>query len=105
MHSFVSYSAKGNSLVSAFADTWKVANIDYKTNDKAHFNLVLDKEKLCTEEYITELESNIESFSNRFESIICVSEGYTQGSIKDASIFSQYWQLQQEQVIPSLIGI
>jgi len=93
----------GNSIISTFSETWKVANIDFEENQNAHLNILLKKNGEFIEQ-VDSIEKKVESFSKRFDTIICVNDNLKTGSIKSQDIFSQYKLIEEEQTFPALLS-
>lgn len=89
--------------MSSFTDTWMVANIDFKANEKAQLNVILGENDDLSEK-VDSIDQQIGDFSKRYDSIICVSESTQTGSIKDKDIFKLYQEAERQQALPSILG-
>ena len=76
----------GQSMVKAFtARKWNTLNVDFTENKAATANLLLGKDFHTN---IGGLYADVEQFSKKVDTIICVAGGFACSNIKDSDIIN-----------------
>ena len=100
------YLIEGNSVVKAFKESWKVANIDFKPNTLSLLNIQLNHNE-SKSKVVIDLPSMYETlgkFSTKYDSIICVAGGWIGGSIDSPSIFDEVDKMYEMNLKSALLG-
>jgi dihydropteridine reductase len=90
----------GRAVVGAFKTNWKVTSVDFVSNDNAHESIVLAKEASLR----SSAEACKSQLTGKYQAILNVAGGWTQGSIKDIEVLQQVEEMNQANLHSSLLA-
>ena len=93
----------GSAVTDIFSETWKVTNIDLNYSKKAHLNILVD-EGVDMAENARRINKEISKLDIKFDSIISVAGGYTEGRISEPSIFAKTTKMFHANLWPGLLA-